>query len=40
MTGCREQRWLFQELGNRKVEVDFGGGYLLAMARGTTQDQF
>ena len=28
MTDCREQRWLFQELGNRKVEVDFGGGYL------------
>jgi DDE family transposase len=28
MTECREQRWLFQELGNRKVEVDFGGGYL------------
>ena len=28
MTDCKEQRWLFQELGNRKVEVDFGGGYL------------
>ena len=28
MTDCNEQRWLFQELGNRKVEVDFGGGYL------------
>src|SRR6201982_3408865 len=28
MTECREQRWLFQDLGNRKVEVDFGGGYL------------
>jgi len=28
MTDCREQRWLFQDLGNRKVEVDFGGGYL------------
>src|SRR5260370_33486844 len=28
MTECREQRWLFQELGKRKVEVDFGGGYL------------
>ena len=28
MTECREQRWLFQGLGNGKVEVDFGGGYL------------
>src|SRR5271165_388663 len=28
MTDCREQSWLFQDLGNRKVEVDFGGGYL------------
>ncbi len=28
MTDCREQRWLFQDLGSRKVEVDFGGGYL------------
>jgi DDE family transposase len=28
MTDCKEQSWLFQELGNRKVEVDFGGGYL------------
>ncbi|HXL26532.1 MAG TPA: IS1380 family transposase [Chthoniobacterales bacterium] len=28
MTDCREQRWLFQGLGSRKVEVDFGGGYL------------
>jgi hypothetical protein len=28
MTDCREQCWLFQDLGNRKVEVDFGGGYL------------
>jgi hypothetical protein len=28
MTDCKEERWLFQELGNRKVEVDFGGGYL------------
>ena len=28
MTECREQCWLFQDLGNRKVEVDFGGGYL------------
>ena len=25
MTECKDQRWLFQELGNRKVEVDFGG---------------
>src|SRR5271165_4083534 len=28
MTDCNEQSWLFQDLGNRKVEVDFGGGYL------------
>src|SRR5712675_2171609 len=28
MTDCREQSWLFQDLGYRKVEVDFGGGYL------------
>src|ERR1700746_1285512 len=28
MTECKDQRWLFQELGCRKVEVDFGGGYL------------
>ena len=28
MTECNEQKWLFQELGYRKVEVDFGGGYL------------
>jgi len=25
MTDCNEQKWLFQELGYRKVEVDFGG---------------
>src|SRR3981081_266588 len=28
MTECNEQKWLFQDLGKRKVEVDFGGGYL------------
>ena len=28
MTDCTEEKWLFQELGKRKVEVDFGGGYL------------
>jgi hypothetical protein len=28
MTDCNEPRWLFQDLGKRKVEVDFGGGYL------------
>jgi len=28
MTECTEPRWLFQDLGTRKVEVDFGGGYL------------
>jgi hypothetical protein len=24
MTNCNDQKWLFQNLGNRKVEVDFG----------------
>ena len=28
MTDCSEPRLLFQDLGTRKVEVDFGGGYL------------
>ena len=28
MTNCNEPSWLFQDLGTRKVEVDFGGGYL------------
>jgi Transposase DDE domain group 1 len=28
MTDCNEQRWFFQDLGKRKVEIDFGGGYL------------
>jgi hypothetical protein len=28
MTDCNEQRWVFQDLGKRKVEVDFAGGYL------------
>jgi len=28
MTDCNDEKWLFQELGDRKVEVDFGGGYL------------
>jgi Transposase DDE domain group 1 len=28
MTDCNETRLLFQALGARKVEVDFGGGYL------------
>jgi hypothetical protein len=27
-TECNEQKWLFQDLGSRNVEVDFGGGYL------------
>jgi hypothetical protein len=27
MTECKDQSWLFQDLGSRKVEVDFGGGY-------------
>ena len=34
MTDCREQSWLFQDLGSRKVEVDFGGGYLSSDGRG------
>jgi hypothetical protein len=28
MTECNEQKFLFQDLDSRKVEVDFGGGYL------------
>jgi hypothetical protein len=28
MTECNEQKLLFQELGDRKVELDFSGGYL------------
>jgi hypothetical protein len=28
MTGCREQTWLWQDLGSRKVEVGFGGVHL------------
>ncbi len=28
MTECNEQKFLFQDLDDRKVEVDFGGGYL------------
>jgi hypothetical protein len=28
MTECKDQRWLFQDLGKRKVEVDFVGGCL------------
>jgi hypothetical protein len=28
MTDCNEQPCFFQDLGTRKVEVDFGGGYL------------
>jgi len=28
MTDCSEQSWFFQDLGTRKVEADFGGGYL------------
>jgi len=28
MTECEEQSWLFQDLGKRKVEVDFAGAYL------------
>src|ERR1700741_550637 len=29
MTECKDQRWLFQDLGTRKVEVDHGGGLIL-----------
>jgi hypothetical protein len=28
VTECKEQKFLFQDLDGRKVEVDFGGGYL------------
>src|SRR5260370_9598412 len=28
MTECKEQSWLFQDLGKRKVEVELGGGSL------------
>jgi hypothetical protein len=29
MTNGNEPSWLFQDLGTRKVEVDFGGGLVL-----------
>ena len=28
MVECKQQRWLFQEQANRKVDIDFGDGYL------------
>jgi hypothetical protein len=34
MTDCNETRFLFQDLGTRKVEVDFGGGYLSSAGGG------
>ena len=34
MTDCREQSWLFQDLDNRKVEFDSGGGYLSSVGAG------
>jgi hypothetical protein len=40
MTECREQSWLFQELGARKVEVDFGGGYLWSDGGGLLLREF
>jgi hypothetical protein len=40
MTECREQSWLFQELGARKVEVDFGGGYLSSDGGGLILREF
>jgi Transposase DDE domain group 1 len=40
MTECSEQKWLFQDLGNRKVEVDFGGGYLSSDGGGLILREF
>jgi hypothetical protein len=40
MTECNEQSWLFQELGSRKVEVDFGGGYLSSDGGGLILREF
>jgi hypothetical protein len=34
MTECKEPIWLFQDLGKRKVEVDFGVVASLAMVAG------
>src|SRR6201984_1572237 len=40
MTECNGQSWLFQELGSRKVEVDFGGGYLSSDGGGLILREF
>jgi hypothetical protein len=40
MTECNEQSWLFQELGARKVEIDFGGGYLSSDGGGLILREF
>ena len=40
MTECIEQSWLFQELGTRNVEVDFGGGYLSSDGGGLILREF
>ena len=40
MTECNEQSWLFQELGFRKVEADFGGGYLSSDGGGLILREF
>ncbi|HKM82137.1 MAG TPA: IS1380 family transposase [Candidatus Acidoferrum sp.] len=40
MTECNEQSWLFQELGSRKVEADFGGGYLSSDGGGLILREF
>jgi Transposase DDE domain group 1 len=40
MTECNEQSWLFQELRPRKVEADFGGGYLSSDGGGLILREF
>ena len=40
MTECIKQNWLFQELGTRNVEVDFGGGYLSSDGGGLILREF
>ena len=40
MTECNEQSWLFQELGSRKVEADFEGGYLSSDGGGLILREF
>jgi hypothetical protein len=40
MTECNEQSWLFQELGSRKVEAHFEGGYLSSDGGGLILREF